>query len=89
MLHSVPLVVEWGLYGTHIEVVTHCWLVSLEGECGVERVQLHAGYPGGFCVVLPVLISVGLGCRVLADIEGRHVSVEIATWISVCDLQLC
>ena len=32
-----------GLYGTRIEVVTHCWLVSLEGACGVGRVQFRAG----------------------------------------------
>jgi len=89
MLRSVPLVVVWGLYGTRIEVVTHCWLVSLEGACDVGRVQLHAGYPGGFRVVLPVLVPIGLGCRVLADVEGRRVSVETATWLSVCDVQLC
>ena len=78
-----------GLYGTRIEVVTHCWLVSLEGACGIERVQLYAGYPGGFLVVLPVLIFVGLGCHVLADVEGRRFSVEIETWLLVCDVQLC
>jgi len=32
MLHGVPLVVSWGLYGTRLEVVTHCWLVSLVGK---------------------------------------------------------
>jgi len=61
ILHSVPLVVSWGLYGTHIEVVTHYWLVSLEGACGVGRVQFRAGCPGGSRVVLAVtVVSDGL-----------------------------
>jgi len=67
-MRNVPLVVSWRSYGTRIEVATHCWLVSLEGACCFGRFKLHAGYPAGFRVVLPVLFPVGLGCRVLADV---------------------
>jgi len=55
-----------GLYGTRIEVVTHCWLVSLEGARGVGRVQFCVGvlvdlvlYLLSRTLLVPVAVSAG------------------------------